>query len=136
MSLKSVDASSHVKDANLIFTLLAKVVEEVGAKHVVQVITDNAANYVAAGTLLCAKYLTIFWTPCAAHCIDLILEDIRKLVWVQDVVHECKQITKYIYNHDWVLSLMREYTEGYVAWLPVPEGRVCVPVPGTWVHVR
>ena len=112
MFLKSVDASSHVKDANLIFTLLAEVVEEVGVKHVVQVITDNAANYVAAGKLLCAKYPTIFWTPCAAHCIDLMLEDIGKLPWVQDVVHECKQITKYIYNHAWVLSLMREYTEG------------------------
>ena len=102
MSLKSVDASSHVKDANLIFSLLAEVVEEVGVMHVVQVITDNAANYVATGKLLCAKYPTIFWTPCATHCINLMLEDIGKLAWVQDVVHECKQITKYIYNHVWV----------------------------------
>ena len=66
----------------------------------------------AVGKLLCAKYPTIFWTPCAAHCIDLMLEDIGKLAWVQDVVHECKQIIEYIYNHNWVLSLMREYTEG------------------------
>ena len=43
MFLKSVDVSSHVKDANLIFTLLAEVVEEVGVKHV-QVIMENAAN--------------------------------------------------------------------------------------------
>ena len=60
MFLKSVGVSSHVKDANLIFTLLAVFVEEVGVKHVVQVITDNAVNYVAAGKLLCAKYPTIF----------------------------------------------------------------------------
>jgi len=88
------------------------VVEDVGVANVVQVITDNAANYVAAGRLLCAKYPTIFWTPCAAHCIDLMLEDIGKLEWVQDVVQECKQITKYIYNHAWVLNLMREFTQG------------------------
>ena len=60
MLLKSVDASSHVKYANMNFTLLVEVVEEVGVKHVVQVITNNAANYVAAGKLLCAKYPTIF----------------------------------------------------------------------------
>ena len=68
-------------------------------ENVVQVVTDNAANYVAAGRLLSAKYPTIFWTPCAAHCIDLMLEDIGKMEWVQAVVQECKQITKYIYNH-------------------------------------
>jgi len=87
---------SHVKDSNLIYSLLVKVVEEIEVKHVVQLITDNAANYVATRKLLCAKYPTIFWTPCASHCIYLILEDIGKLEWVQDIVHECKQITKYI----------------------------------------
>ena len=62
MFLKSVDASSHVKEANMIFTLLAEVVEEAGAKYVVQVIADYAANYVTAGKLICAKYPTIFET--------------------------------------------------------------------------
>eukprot|EP00253_Pinus_taeda_P012588 PITA_12588 len=112
MFLKSIDASTNVKDAHFIFTLFADVVEEVGIANVVQIIIDNAANYVAVGRLLCAKYPTIFWTPCAAHCIDLILEDIGKLEWVQDVVQEHKQITKYIYNHAWMLNLMREFTQG------------------------
>jgi hypothetical protein len=35
-----------------------------------------------------------------------------KLEWVQNIVHECKLITKYIYNHAWVLNLMREFKEG------------------------
>ena len=109
MFLKSIDASSHVKDAHLIFSLLVDVVEEVGVANV-QVVTDNAANYATTGRLLSAKYPTIFWTPCAAHCIDLMLEDIRKMEWVQAVVQECKQITKYIYNHAWVLNFMREDT--------------------------
>ena len=101
--LKSIDASANVKDAHLIFSLLTDVVEEVGVANVVQVITDNATNYVAIETLLCAKYSTIFWTPYAAHWTDLILEDI---------VQEYKQITKYIYNHAWVLNLTREFTQG------------------------
>ena len=41
MFLRSIDASAHVKDAHLIFTLLVGIVEEVGVANVVQVITDN-----------------------------------------------------------------------------------------------
>ena len=64
MFLKSVDASNRVKDGQLLFQLLDEVVE-VGVANVVQVITDNASNYVLARKLLEEKHKTIFWTPCA-----------------------------------------------------------------------
>jgi hypothetical protein len=108
MFLKSVDASDQVKDANLLFRLLDEVVEEVGVQNVVQVITDNVANYVAAGKMLEEKHRTIWWTPCAAHCLDLMLEDIGKIEWVKKTVEQGKSITRYIYNHSWVLNLMRK----------------------------
>jgi hypothetical protein len=76
MFLKFVDASLHLKDANMIYSMLVEVVEEFGVKHVVQVITENATNYVVVSIKLCDKYPTIFWTSCVAHCIDLILVDI------------------------------------------------------------
>ena len=81
-----------------------------GASNVVQIITDNASNYVLAGKMLEEKHKTIFWTPCAAHCIDLVVEDIGKHDWVKDVIEHAKSITKYIYNHSWVLNLMRKNT--------------------------
>jgi len=112
MFLKSVDASDKVKDGQLLFQLLDEVVEEVGVANVVQVITDNASNYVLAGKLLEEKHKTIFWTPCAAHCIDLMLEDIGKLDWVKNTVDHAKSITKFIYNHSWILSLMRKHIGG------------------------
>ena len=112
MFLKSVDASDQVKDAQLLFRLLDEVVEEVGVQNVVQVITDNASNYVAAGKLLEEKHPTIWWTPCAAHCLDLMLEDIGKIEWVKKCVEQAKCITRYIYNHTWVLNLMRKNTGG------------------------
>ena len=46
MFLRSRDAYDQVKDPNLLFRLLDEVVEEVGASNVVQIITDNASNYV------------------------------------------------------------------------------------------
>eukprot|EP00253_Pinus_taeda_P028843 PITA_28843 len=112
MFLKSVDASDKVKDGHLLFQLLDQVVEEVGVANVVQIITDNASNYVLAGKLLEEKHKTIFWTPCAAHCIDLMLEDIGKLDWVRNTIDHAKSITKFIYNHTLILSLMRKHIGG------------------------
>ena len=48
--MKSIDASSMVKMGEKLFELLGSLVEEVGEANVVQVITNNASNYVAAGT--------------------------------------------------------------------------------------
>ena len=60
MLLRSVDAFDRVKDAHLLFQLLDEVVEEVGMANVVQIIIDNASNYVLAGKLLEEKHPTIF----------------------------------------------------------------------------
>ena len=112
MFLRSVDASDKVKDAALLFELLDEIIQEVGEQNVVQVIIDNASNYVLAGKMLESKYRTIFWTPCVAHCIHLMLEDIGKVEWVKNTVEHGKCITKYIYNHSRLLSLMRKNTGG------------------------
>jgi hypothetical protein len=94
-----------------LFELLDEVVMEVGVADVVQVITDNASNYVLARKMLEEKHKTIFWTPCAAHCIDLMLEDIDKQEWIKNTIEHAKRIIKYIYNHSCVLSVMRKNIE-------------------------
>ena len=110
--LRSVDASDKVKDATLLFELLDDIIQIVGEHNVVQVITDNASNYVLAGKMLESKYRTIFWTPCVAHCIDLMLENIGKIDWIKNTIEHAKSITKYIYNYSWILNLMRKHTGG------------------------
>ena len=75
--LKSVDASDKIKDNKYIYGLLKDVIKEVGEANVVQIVTDNGSAFVKAGKLLMKKY-NLYWTPCAAHCIDLMFEDIGK----------------------------------------------------------
>jgi hypothetical protein len=77
--LKSVDCSAVKKDGNYIFELVDSCKDEVGEKHVVQVVTKNASVNVAASAMLKAKRPNIFWNGCAAHCTNLMLEDIGKL---------------------------------------------------------
>ncbi len=45
----SIDASSQVKTGKAIFDMLDEFVGEIGESRVVQLITDNGANYVLAG---------------------------------------------------------------------------------------
>jgi len=111
MFIKSVDALAHVKDASLLCELLSGFIEEIGLPNVVQIITDNAINYVAAGKMLMERHRLLFWTPCAAHCIDLMLEDIAKLSFVKEVIDRAKSIPKFIYNHAFILNLMRRCTK-------------------------
>jgi hypothetical protein len=100
----------HVKYASLLCDLLDEFIREVGPQHVFQFIMDNAANYVVVGRILMQRYPTLFWTPCAAHCIYLILEDMGKIPYIRDIVETAKSIKNFIYNHAYVLILMRIFT--------------------------
>ncbi|KAL4293280.1 hypothetical protein AHAS_Ahas18G0112300 [Arachis hypogaea] len=92
--LKSVDASHISKTAEALFKLLRDVVLFVGPENVVHVVTDNAANYVAAERLLESEFPRLYWSPCVAHCINLMLQDIGKFVEVTETVSQASMITK------------------------------------------
>ena len=53
--IKSIDAFDTIKNGELMFRYLDEVVEEIGEENVVQVITDNASNYVNVGMRLMEK---------------------------------------------------------------------------------
>ncbi|KAG4940916.1 hypothetical protein JHK87_044787 [Glycine soja] len=110
MFLKSVDDSDFVKAGEKLFELLDAIVEEVGEENVVQVVTDNGSNYVLAGKLLEEKRKHIYWTPCAAHCIDLMLEDIGKLPLIRKTIRRAINLVGFIYAHSSTLSLLRNFT--------------------------
>ena len=68
----SVDITNISKTVDYIFSLMDKVVDEVGEENIMQVVTDNEASFRAAGHLLIEKRKHFFWSPCAAHCLSLI----------------------------------------------------------------
>ncbi|XP_050255037.1 uncharacterized protein LOC126700916 [Quercus robur] len=111
MFVKSIDASFFMKIGEKTFELLDAFVEQIGEANVVQVVLDNGSNYVLAGKLLEAKRPNLYWTPCATHCIDLILEDVGKIPRIAKTLERAIQLTRYIYNHGGVLHMMREYTK-------------------------
>ena len=109
--LKSVDASDKIKDNKYIYGLLKDVIKEVGETNVVQIVTDNGSAFVKAGKLLMKKY-NLYWTSCAAHCIDLMFEDIAKRATVSELITNARKITNFIYNHGWLLAKVRKVCGG------------------------
>ncbi|KAL0844369.1 hypothetical protein Bca101_017615 [Brassica carinata] len=91
--LKSVDVSEVVKDANLLFNMLDNVVDEVEESNVVQVVTDNASNYIKA-----------------AHCLDLMLEDIGQIPSIKAAIRSFIFMNGYIYTCPAMVNTMRRFT--------------------------
>jgi hypothetical protein len=65
--LESVDASSEVHDAYMLADLLEKKVDDIGRDKVVQVVTDNGANYKAAGKLLIWRGFLLYFGVHVLH---------------------------------------------------------------------
>ncbi|XP_061357381.1 uncharacterized protein LOC133301719 [Gastrolobium bilobum] len=109
--IKSVDTSNLIKDAEKMFELLDEMVMEIGEENVVQVVTDSASALVSAGQKLMDKRKKLFWSPCAAHCLDLMLEDIGGIIVFHNTIGKAKRITTFIYRHTWVLNLFRSFSK-------------------------
>ncbi|KAE8685526.1 hypothetical protein F3Y22_tig00111096pilonHSYRG00123 [Hibiscus syriacus] len=94
MFIKSMDVSEIVKDANMLFKVLDEMVEEVGEENV-EIVND-------------CKIKSLL-DPCAAHCIDLMLEDIGDISKVKNALKKCMFMNDYIYNHISLVNMMRRF---------------------------
>jgi len=110
--LGSVDASSEVADAQMLADLLEKQIDKVGKEYVVQIVTDNGANFKAAGRILMERIPHLFWTPCAAHCLNLMMQDIGQIKEFNTTINMAKKLSRFLYKHGRLLEFMRKKIDG------------------------
>ena len=109
--LHLMDTSDIFKTFEKVLKMLDEVMEMVREENVVQVITDNAANYKVARKKLMEKRKHLYWTTCATHCIDLMLKDFEKKVKLyQEIIAKGRKITTYIYGRTLLISILRNFT--------------------------
>lgn len=109
---KSIDATDVLRrDADYYFSLMKKVVE-VGEDKVVQIVTDNEAVVKAAGKKMMEQFQHLYWTACAAHYLDLLLEGIGKKSLVKLVIEQARKISQWIYHYKWPINYMKKFTGG------------------------
>ncbi|CAI5974279.1 unnamed protein product [Closterium sp. NIES-65] len=103
-----VDSKTVKKTGDYLATLIQGAITTVGPKHVVQVVMDNASNNKNAASKLSADYPHIFFTNCAAHCLDLMLHDIGKIPAVKLVLSQVHQVVMMIKGAASAVVLFRE----------------------------
>ncbi|WOH13928.1 hypothetical protein DCAR_0933441 [Daucus carota subsp. sativus] len=88
-----------------------KWIDNTRRKNVIQVVTDNATNNFVAARFLKQKRPRIFWSACAAHTLNLVLEAIGMFNLNKCVIDKANSLTIYIYAHHKTLALMRKFTK-------------------------
>lgn len=106
--LGSVDSSGQVKDADFIAEVITTAITKVGPHQVVQVITDSAANCKASWKIIKEKFPHIVCSPCAAHCLNLLLGDWGKIMSVASVIPQVADVVTFINGHEGSRALLRK----------------------------
>ncbi|CAO2838156.1 unnamed protein product [Amaranthus hypochondriacus] len=108
---KSVDATDvRSRTREYYFSLIKKVIEEVGPSRAVQIITNNEVAMKLAGKKVMETFPNIYWTACSAHCIDLMLEEMIKKTSTREVLIQARMVSSWIYNSTWVVNYMKKFT--------------------------
>ncbi|KAK8547458.1 hypothetical protein V6N12_031595 [Hibiscus sabdariffa] len=63
------------KTGQVIGDFLPEAIEKIGPSNVLQVVTDNANNCIAAGREVQKAHKHIFWSSCVCHTLNLIFKD-------------------------------------------------------------
>ena len=108
--IKSKEMSDVSHTSGVIYELVDKAIEDVGAENMVQIVTDNASNNMGAKALLQAKRPNIFWSSCATHTINLMLQGIGNLAKFKKTIDQVKSFTIFVYGHHRTLACLRSFT--------------------------
>ncbi|WOH11569.1 hypothetical protein DCAR_0831058 [Daucus carota subsp. sativus] len=107
--VKSFDTSGNIKDSDYVASLF------------LDIITDNASNFKAAGLSIETKYAHIFWTPCVVHSLNLALKSMcepnansshyETCKWISNLISDCDEITMFILNHSRALTIYQTHSQ-------------------------
>ena len=95
--LRSIRLPSDRDNESIVFELVDSCIEEIGENSVVQVITEINPTMKSA-KMLTKKRPNIFWTHCAADCIDSMFEDIGNIPLVRKTIAKARLLTAFIYG--------------------------------------
>ena len=119
MFLKSVDGFGEIKDKDFIAKHLRNAIMEVGARNVVQIVTDNASICKVVGMLIELEFPSIYWTPCVVHTLNLALcatknteknsDTYQQCSWISQIVDDATFIKTFIMGNFMRLSMFNNF---------------------------
>ena len=110
--LRSIDISGITEDMDELVVLFSRVVDDVGSRHIVQVVTNDASPHMKiAWHYVQKKHDHSFFAPLCVVRINLLLDKIAALEHVSEVITKAKEITRFIYGHTLPMELKGSYIE-------------------------
>ena len=123
--LGSVDTSGNKKTKEYIAGELKRFIEQIGPMKVSQICTDNAANMLGTVDKVIETYPHIYKQGCAAHALDLLLEDWAKIPQFKDLIAKAKRVCLFVRNHHVTLALFREFLHNKMLLMPANTRFAC-----------
>ena len=117
--LGTIDTTGNHKDQQYVASQIRPFLEKVGVHNVVQVYTDNAPVMTAASRHIFQSISYMYVQGCAAHCLDLLLEDWGKEEWVKKLVKKARIIFVFIKSHHASQAIFRRLSPDLSIRLPV-----------------
>ncbi|GBG62466.1 hypothetical protein CBR_g30787 [Chara braunii] len=107
--IKCEDVSEGEKDATAIVAGWKRFFREWGVEKVIAICTDSFAGNKSAARMLREdpEFVQIYWIPCTAHCMDLLMHDICKKEWSATIIEKANKVVTFFRVHRWPRSQLR-----------------------------
>ena len=93
--LKSIATRKDHHTGEYITDKLVEIISEIDAQNIVAVITDNIKNMKSSWQNVQQQYSDILCLDCSSHMMNLLVENIMKLLMLQDHFEIVKKINQY-----------------------------------------
>src|SRR6266542_167336 len=108
-SLQNFSSDHHT--AEFLIKQINKIIIKIGPNKISAIVSDNAANIVAARIEISSKYPTIMNLKCIVHCFNLISQDIIKIPFAKRLLR-CYSIVVSFFKVSHIAgSLLRDAIE-------------------------
>jgi hypothetical protein len=105
---KIEDFSSFNITGDFLAVEIEKVIEQIGPKKFVGLVTDGAANCVVARRKINEKYPNIFTMWCVAHHLNLLSKDLCNHEFAENTIKKCQILVKFFKKSHLGMAALRE----------------------------
>ncbi|GBG84018.1 hypothetical protein CBR_g37893 [Chara braunii] len=97
------------KDSAAVVAGWKRFFREVGVEKITTICTDSFAGNTSAAKMLREdpEFSQIYWLPCTAHCMDLLLHNICKKERAAEIISKANRVVNFFRVHRWPISALR-----------------------------
>ena len=117
--LSTIDTTKNHKEHQYVVGQIHPFLKKVGVHNVVQVCTNNAPVMTATSRHIFQSISHLYVQRCAAHYLDLFLDDWGKEEWVKKLVKKAKIIPVFIKSHHASQAIFRRLSPNLSISLPI-----------------